>query len=79
MKAITTLGRTQTKEPPWLALMASIVTQAVKDFHSRDWMTALDALLWLTSDEALTFLDALNMEDLNPWKMITQPPQKNWR
>jgi hypothetical protein len=46
---------------PYLAIAASVITQAIKDLNSPDLLRALDALVWLSSDEATLWLETLGI------------------
>ncbi len=55
----------------WRALAAAVYAQAIRDLaQAKEDTQRLDAFLWLLSEDAQTFLDALGHENGNPVRIF---------
>lgn len=55
----------------WKELMQAVVIQAVSDARSDKPEKALDAVLWLVSDDMPLWLEAVGLGDLDAVKLVT--------
>ena len=53
------------------ALASAVFIRAIEETKSRDPITALDACLWLASDDAAIWLDCAGMGEANPVWLLT--------
>lgn len=51
--------------------MAAVIVQAVEDTKSKETEKALDAALWLVSDDVPLWLEAVGLPDLDALKLVT--------
>jgi hypothetical protein len=55
----------------WRELMAAVIVQAVEDTKSDETEKALDAALWLVSDDMPLWLEAVGLPDVDALKLVT--------
>jgi len=55
----------------WCELGTAVLLQAVQDARGKDEVKALDAALWLVSDDLPLWLEAVGLPDADALKLIT--------
>ena len=55
----------------WRELGIAVLLQAVLDTRGEDEVRALDAALWLTSEDVPLWLEAVGLPDVDALKLIT--------
>ena len=62
---------TATTSDPVRDLAVAVVTQCVRDLKGSDLIKSLDALVWLTGNDAPVWLDVAGLPDVNLTTFIT--------
>ncbi len=62
---VDTLGHSQVIDISWRRLIAAVIARAVADLRNSDPVTALDALLFLTSDDFPLWTEAVGAPDID--------------
>lgn len=55
----------------WRDLMAAVIVQAVRDTKDEQPEKAIDAVLFLTGDDAPMWFEAVGMDEVNTLKFLT--------
>jgi hypothetical protein len=66
-----TTNRQQQDGGAWRELMAAVIVQAVKDAKSEQPEKALDAVLFLTGEDAPLWMEAVGLPDMDAVKFVT--------
>lgn len=55
----------------WRELGIAVLIQAIQDAKSEDELKALDAALWLVSDDVPLWLEGVGLPDVDALKLVT--------
>lgn len=61
----------------WRELGMAVLIQAIQDVRGNDEIIALDAALWLVSDDVPLWLEAVGLPDVDALKLITTGNARN--
>ncbi|HMN00183.1 MAG: hypothetical protein DYG87_03715 [Anaerolineae bacterium CFX3] len=59
------------REHDWRGLMSAVIVQAVEDAKSKETEKALDAALWLVSEDVPLWLEAVGLDCADTIQLVT--------